>query len=69
MRWLDDNMDSMDTNLRKLGDSFLSPLVNIGDWHATVHGVAKKRHNLATEQQQTISVLFLFLQFPFTGNM
>ena len=48
MRWLDGITDSMDTNLSK----FQETVKDRGAWRATVLGVTKSRHDLATEQQQ-----------------
>ena len=45
MRWLDSITDSKDMNLSKLWEDG-------GGWHASVHGVQRVRHDLATEQQQ-----------------
>ena len=39
MRWLDSIADSMDMNLSKLQGI----VKDRGDWHATVHGVAKSQ--------------------------
>ena len=48
MKWLDCITDSMDMNLSKL--------LEIGKdreaWRATVHGLQRVEHDLATEQQQ-----------------
>ena len=47
MRWLDSIM-SLDMSLSKLWD-----IVKESEpWHASVHGVAKIRHDLATQQRQ-----------------
>ena len=48
MRWLDSIAYSMDMNLNK----FQEIVEDRGVWHATVHGVAKIRHDLVSEQQQ-----------------
>ena len=41
MRWLDGITDLMDMNLNKLQELG----VNREDWHATIHGATKVRHN------------------------
>ena len=47
MRWLDSITDSMDMNLSKLWE-----IVKDWDvWCSVIHGVAKVRHELVTEQQ------------------
>ena len=48
MRCLDGITDSIDMNLSKLQES----VKDRGAWRASVHGVTKSRHDLATEQQQ-----------------
>ena len=45
MLWLDGITDLMDMNLNKLQELG----VNREDWHATIHGATKVRHNWATE--------------------
>ena len=49
MRWLYSITHSMDMNLSKLQEI----VEDSGDWHAAVHGVAKIRHDLMTEQKQS----------------
>jgi len=50
MRCLDGIPDSMDMSLSKLWEI----VKNREAWSAAVHAVTKNRHNLATEQQQSM---------------
>ena len=50
MRCLDGIPDSMDMSLSKLWEI----VKNREAWSAAVHAVTKNRHNLATEQRQSM---------------
>ena len=58
MRWLDSITNTMDTNLSKLQEIVKEREA----WRAVVHGVTKRGHDLATEQQTQFSVI------SFTGK-
>ena len=52
MRWLDSIKDSVNIILNKFRE-----IVKVREaWRAAVRGVAKSRHDLATEQQQQSAV-------------
>ena len=55
MRWLDNVTSSMNMNLSKVQET-----VEDRSWHPAVHGVARVRYNLATEQQQNITQFCFF---------
>ena len=53
MRWLDNITNSVEMNLSKLQEIVKDRVT----WCTAVHGTAKNRHNLATEQQQRVPPL------------
>ena len=55
MRWLDGITDTMDMSLSKL----LKTMKDKEAWRAAVHGIAKVRHDLATEQQANRAIITL----------
>ena len=50
MRWVDGIIDSTDMSLSKLEEIVKEREA----WHAAIHGVAKVRHDRATEQQKDL---------------
>ena len=54
MRWLNSIIDPMDVNLSKLWET----VKDREAWHEAVHGSWRVRHDLATEQQWTITPLW-----------
>ena len=55
MRWLDDITDSMDMNLGKLRELVIDRVA----WRAAIHGVAKSRHDWATDLNWTELIVAL----------
>ena len=65
MKWLDSITDSMNMSLSKLWKT----VENRGAWHVTVHGVARVRHDLVTEQKQHPKYIAYITQYKKRNNL
>ena len=63
--WLDGITDSMNMSLSKLWKT----VENRGAWHVTVHGVARVRHDLVTEQKQHPKYIAYITQYKKRNNL